>query len=220
VTVQGAHWPTNCTWLSTFHKYTTLLHNYAGSKEKSSKTTQIQPFKTKEKAKPCTENTRSLNLAANRLTTVRVTKLSLYTICSSRPGVTGNVVPIVDIIYIINSLMFRLVTTDTGQPATDTSSRQAGRPMTTEPIMVWQHIKMWSRVPRKCLISQLVQRWDTEWTIGVLGFDSRRGAGNFSLHHRVQNVSAAHPASYTMGTGGSFPGDKAAGAWNWPLTSI
>jgi hypothetical protein len=37
------------------------------------------------------------------------------------------------------------------------------------------------------------------------------GAGN-SLHHRVQNGSAAHPASYPMDTGGSFPGGKAAGA--------
>jgi len=37
------------------------------------------------------------------------------------------------------------------------------------------------------------------------------GAGNFSLHHRVQNGSGAHPASYTMDTRGSFPGDKAAG---------
>jgi hypothetical protein len=38
------------------------------------------------------------------------------------------------------------------------------------------------------------------------------GAGNFSLHHRVQNGSGAHPASYPMGTMGSFPGGKAAGA--------
>jgi hypothetical protein len=37
-------------------------------------------------------------------------------------------------------------------------------------------------------------------------------AGNFSLHHRVQNGSGAHPASYLMGTRGSFPGGKAAGA--------
>jgi hypothetical protein len=37
-------------------------------------------------------------------------------------------------------------------------------------------------------------------------------AGNFSLHHRGQNGSEAHPASYPMGTKGSFPGDKAAGA--------
>jgi hypothetical protein len=37
-------------------------------------------------------------------------------------------------------------------------------------------------------------------------------AGNFSLHHRVQNGSGAHPASYPMGARGSFPGGKAAGA--------
>jgi hypothetical protein len=37
------------------------------------------------------------------------------------------------------------------------------------------------------------------------------GAGNFSLHNRVQNGSGAHPASYSLGTRGSFPGAKAAG---------
>jgi hypothetical protein len=37
-------------------------------------------------------------------------------------------------------------------------------------------------------------------------------AWNFSLHHRVQNGSGDHPASYPMGTGGAFPGVKAAGA--------
>jgi hypothetical protein len=36
------------------------------------------------------------------------------------------------------------------------------------------------------------------------------GAGNFSLHHCVQNGSGSHPASYPMGTRGSFPGSKAA----------
>jgi hypothetical protein len=39
-----------------------------------------------------------------------------------------------------------------------------------------------------------------------------RGAGNFSLHHRVQNGSGEHPASYPMDTRGSFPGGKAVGA--------
>jgi hypothetical protein len=38
------------------------------------------------------------------------------------------------------------------------------------------------------------------------------GAGNFSLHYRVQNGSGAHLASYPMGTKGSFPGGKAAGS--------
>jgi hypothetical protein len=38
------------------------------------------------------------------------------------------------------------------------------------------------------------------------------GDGNFSPHHRVQNGSGAHPASYPMGTRGSFPAGEAAGA--------
>jgi hypothetical protein len=38
--------------------------------------------------------------------------------------------------------------------------------------------------------------------------------------NRVQNDSGAHPASYSVGTRGSSPGGKAAGAWSWPLTSI
>jgi CO dehydrogenase/acetyl-CoA synthase delta subunit len=36
------------------------------------------------------------------------------------------------------------------------------------------------------------------------------GAGNFSLHYRVQNGCRTHPASYPMGTRGSFPWGKAA----------
>jgi hypothetical protein len=35
-------------------------------------------------------------------------------------------------------------------------------------------------------------------------------AGKFPLHHRAQNGSGAHPASYPMGTKGFFPGGKAA----------
>jgi hypothetical protein len=46
------------------------------------------------------------------------------------------------------------------------------------------------------------------------------GAGNFSLHYRVQKGSGAHPASSPMGTRGPFPEIKAAEAWSWPLTSI
>jgi hypothetical protein len=38
------------------------------------------------------------------------------------------------------------------------------------------------------------------------------GAGNFSLHNRVQNGYGAHPASYPMDTRSSFPGGKAVGA--------
>jgi hypothetical protein len=37
------------------------------------------------------------------------------------------------------------------------------------------------------------------------------GAGNFSLHHRVQNGSRAHPDSYPMGTRGTSLGVKRPG---------
>jgi hypothetical protein len=37
------------------------------------------------------------------------------------------------------------------------------------------------------------------------------GAGNFSLHHRVQNGSGAQPASCPMDTRGSFPGVRRPG---------
>jgi hypothetical protein len=46
------------------------------------------------------------------------------------------------------------------------------------------------------------------------------GAENFSLHHRVQNVSGAHSTFYPMSTMGSLHRGKAAGAWSSPLTSI
>jgi hypothetical protein len=52
-------------------------------------------------------------------------------------------------------------------------------------------------------------------------FDSGGGGGwEFSLYHRVQNGSGVHPATYPVGTRGSFPGGKMAVAWSWPLTSI
>jgi hypothetical protein len=39
------------------------------------------------------------------------------------------------------------------------------------------------------------------------------GAGNCSLHHRIQKCSDVHPASYPVGTTrGSFPDGKATGA--------
>jgi hypothetical protein len=57
---------------------------------------------------------------------------------------------------------------------------------------------------------------DSSVDIGVgYGLDDRGsrvrfpvGAGNFSLHHRVQNGSGAHPASYPIGTGALSLGVK------------
>jgi hypothetical protein len=69
--------------------------------------------------------------------------------------------------------------------------------------------------------SPVVRHWPcanvTLLTLGY-GLDDRgsrvrfpAGAGNFSLHHRLQNGSGAHPASYLTGTRGSFPGVKRSG---------
>jgi hypothetical protein len=67
----------------------------------------------------------------------------------------------------------------------------------------------------------MVVAWIRDSSVGIaLGYElddrgSRvrflAGAGIFSLHHRVQNSSGAHPASYPMGTRDSFPAGKAAG---------
>jgi hypothetical protein len=64
--------------------------------------------------------------------------------------------------------------------------------------------------------------WSCDSSIGIVlgyGLDDwgsrvqfRMRAGNFSCPHCVQNSSGAHPASYSMGTRGSFPRGKAAGA--------
>jgi hypothetical protein len=68
--------------------------------------------------------------------------------------------------------------------------------------------------------------WDSAVSIATgCGLDDR-GVGvrvpvgsEFSLLHIAQTSSGAHPASYPMGTWGSFSGGKAAGVWSWPLTS-
>jgi hypothetical protein len=57
--------------------------------------------------------------------------------------------------------------------------------------------------------SSVVQSWAVGWIIRVQVLE---GARNFSLHHRVQTGSGAHPASYPMGTKASSLGDKVAGA--------
>jgi hypothetical protein len=82
-----------------------------------------------------------------------------------------------------------------------------------------EHVKGEVRVELRCRDSSV----GIALSHGLANGSSRvripAGAGNFS-HHRVQNGSGAHPASYPMGNRGSFSGGKAAGAWSWPLTSI
>jgi hypothetical protein len=55
------------------------------------------------------------------------------------------------------------------------------------------------------------QLYNAELRAGLLGVRVPAGAGNFSLHHRVQNGSGAPPATCPMGIRDSFPGVKAAG---------
>jgi hypothetical protein len=48
----------------------------------------------------------------------------------------------------------------------------------------------------------------TRLQAGIRGLDSRQGQVFFSLRHRVQDKSGAHPVSYPMGTSCSFIGVK------------
>jgi hypothetical protein len=52
-----------------------------------------------------------------------------------------------------------------------------------------------------------LRRYSVQQITGRPGFDPGRGNGYFSSPC-VQTGSGAHPASYTIGTGGSFPGGK------------
>jgi hypothetical protein len=53
--------------------------------------------------------------------------------------------------------------------------------------------------------------WLWEGRSGATEFRFPAGAMNFSLRHRFQIVSGAHPISYSMRIEGSFLGGKAAG---------
>jgi hypothetical protein len=77
----------------------------------------------------------------------------------------------------------------------------------------------------KRLLGRLRHRWEDNIKLDLraLGYgpDDRgsrfrfpAGTENFSLHHRIQNGSGAHPASYPVGIRVSFPGGKAAGSWS------
>jgi len=62
--------------------------------------------------------------------------------------------------------------------------------------------------------------FNISWRAGRPGFNSQQGPAFFSPRYRFQTGSGVHPPSYPMGNGGSYPGGKAAGAWNCPLTTI
>jgi hypothetical protein len=74
--------------------------------------------------------------------------------------------------------------------------------------------------------SSVVQRWATGWMMGVR---VPAGVRNFSLHHRVQNGSGAHPDSYPVVSGGLKRPEREAdhshlvprskNAWSYTCTS-
>jgi hypothetical protein len=57
----------------------------------------------------------------------------------------------------------------------------------------------------------MLQSVQLGWTAEGSQFESREGL-ECSLLHIVQTGSGAHPTSYPLGTRGSFPGSKYAGA--------
>jgi hypothetical protein len=63
--------------LSMFCTFTNMLQNYAGNKQKLYRITKMQMSAILGKAKPDTENIRSLNLAAVKRTTVQAPRLLL-----------------------------------------------------------------------------------------------------------------------------------------------
>jgi hypothetical protein len=67
--------------------------------------------------------------------------------------------------------------------------------------------------------------WDS--SVGIVTGDRVNGQGSifrrgekFCLLHSILTSFGAHPTSYPVGTGGSFPGGEATRAWSWPHTSI
>jgi hypothetical protein len=61
-------------------------------------------------------------------------------------------------------------------------------------------------IVRMSPVAQSVQYLTADWAAGVR---SPTQAEDFPSNLCVQTGSGPHPASYTMGTGGSFPGGKA-----------
>jgi hypothetical protein len=89
---------------------------------------------------------------------------------------------------------------------------------------------LWWTVCNKCKPTLFITVWEiwcSYWDhcsvdglrAGRPAFDSRQGQDS-SLFHSVQTGCEAYTVSCQTGTGGSFPGCNAAGAWNWPLTSV
>jgi hypothetical protein len=90
-----------------------------------------------------------------------------------------------------------------------------GTPSHDHPNEIWWWVQI-----MKLLLYNFHRPPITSFILGPNILLSTMFSRNFSLHHHVRNGSGVYPASYPMGTRGSFRGGKAAGVWSWPLTSI
>jgi hypothetical protein len=68
----------------------------------------------------------------------------------------------------------------------------------------------WKNLTSFGILNLIAQWYSAGLRAGLPEFRDQAGAGNFPLCHRVQTGSGAHPASYPVGTRGSFPSGK------WP----
>jgi hypothetical protein len=76
-------------------------------------------------------------------------------------------------------------------------------------ICIYVHIKPLTVI---CILGAGITQWyGAGLRAGCSGVRVPVAAGNFS-HHRIQTGSGIHPSAYPVGTRGSFPGGKAAGA--------
>jgi hypothetical protein len=76
-------------------------------------------------------------------------------------------------------------------------------------------------IPSADKITQKLARGQLRSSIQITYYMGKPGRGwEFFSSPPRPDRSGGHSASYLMGTGGSVPASKAAGAWSWSLTSI
>jgi hypothetical protein len=74
-------------------------------------------------------------------------------------------------------------------------------------------------IRNRARIAYSVYRLAMGWTIGLSGFDSRRGSG-IILFDTISRQALEPTQPSIQWVLGTFSGGKPAGVWSWPLTSI